>query len=221
MGAELGTTGIQGLTYYIKSATVKAIAILSGYVDSTVASASFTITTSGTPVVWIDQVGVSVEGDALIKTTATGWGNSGAASEQAFPGDGAVEFTAVGTDTYRMLGLSNSNASASYDSIGYAILTHIDGTLSVFENGADRGLFGSYQNGDVLRVERTGSTVIYKRNGGIIYTSTIPSTDPMLADAALYDPSAQLNNVRIIGLTTPASAECRSLLRTQTAAVCN
>ena len=155
---------------------------------------------SGTPIAWTDRVGITVEGSTLVKAEATGWGNSGGASVQTISGDGAVEFTAVTTDTYRMLGLSNSNVSASYNTIGYAIYLRADGTLSVYENGTHRGRFGSYQSGDILRVERTGNTVHYKRNGSIFYTSTIPSTGALLADAALRDPAARLSNARMIGM---------------------
>ena len=152
--------------------------------------------TSSTPIAWTDRVSVTVENDALIKAGATGW-NSGAASVQTIPGDGAVEFSAVTTDTYRMLGLSNSNASAAYDTIGYAIYLRIDGTLSVYENGTHRGRFGTYQGDDVLRVERSGSTVVYRRNGAIFYTSTVPSTGALLADAALRDAAARFDSATI------------------------
>jgi len=161
-------------------------------------------TVSGIPIAWTDRVGVTVENDSLIKTSATGW-NSGAVSVQTIPGDGAVEFAAVSTDTYRMLGLSNSNASASYDTIGYAIYLRTDGTLSVYENGTHRGRFGTYQNTDVLRVERIGSTVVYKRNEAIFYTSAVPSTGALLADAALRDSAARFNDARIIGVPAVAS----------------
>ena len=156
-------------------------------------------TVSGIPIAWTDRVGVTVEDDALIKTSATGW-NSGAASVQTISGNGAVEFTAVSTDTYRMLGLSNSNASASYDTIGYAIYLRTDGTLSVYENGTHRGRFGTYQSTDVLRVERSGSNVVYKRNGAVFYTSTVPSTGTLLADAALRDSGAHFDNVYITSM---------------------
>jgi len=154
---------------------------------------------SNAPIAWTDRVGVTVENATLIKTGTTGW-NSGAASVQTIPGDGAVEFSAVTTDTYRMLGLSNSNASAAYNTIGYAIYLRTDGTLSVYENGTHRGRFGTYQNTDVLRVERSGSTVVYRRNGAIFYTSAVPSTGALLADAALRDAAARFDSARIIDM---------------------
>ena len=50
------------------------------------------------PVVWTSAVGVTVTGNSLTKTTATGWGNAGAVStQQIASGDGYVEFTASET----------------------------------------------------------------------------------------------------------------------------
>ena len=188
-----------------ESATVKAIAVLDGYSDSAESSASFTITSSGTSIAWTDRVGVSVDGNTLIKTEVTGWGNGGAASVQSIAGDGAVEFTAVAIDSARMLGLSNSNVDANFDTIGYAIYARNDDTLWVYENGTNVGGFGTYQSGDILRVERVGGTVIYKRNGDIIYTSTVSSTGDLIADVMLYDLDARLDNARITGVSVVAS----------------
>ena len=68
------------------------------------------------------MVGVTVAGNSLTKTAATAWGNAGAVStSQIASGDGYVEFTASETSTYRMLGLSNGNANASYDDIDFAL----------------------------------------------------------------------------------------------------
>ena len=74
------------------------------------------------PVVWTSAVGVTVTGNSLTKTAATGWGNAGAVStQQIASGDGYVEFTASETTTYRMLGLSNGNTNASYEDIDFAL----------------------------------------------------------------------------------------------------
>ena len=87
-----------------------------------------------------------------------------------------MEYEAVSTATNRMLGLSNSDADANWNTIGYAIYALSGGALQVFENGASRGGFGTYQSGDILRVERVGTTVAYRRNGAVFYTSAVPST---------------------------------------------
>ncbi|MFQ5509430.1 MAG: fibronectin type III domain-containing protein [Leptospirillia bacterium] len=148
---------------------------------------------------WTDLVGVAVSGSTLTKTAGNGWGNGGAASVQTIAGNGAVAFTASDTTTWRLLGLSASNASASWDTIGYAIWARGDGTLQVLENGVSMGNFGAYQTGDVLKVQRTGSTITYLRNGAVFHTSLVPSTGGLVADAALYDQGASIVNALIFG----------------------
>ena len=188
-----------------ENTTVKVIAVLSGYIDSAVTSASFTITTTSTPIAWTDRVGVSVDGGTLTKTAASGWGNSGAASVQTIPGDGAVEFMVMASNTKLILGLSNSNEDARDRTIDYAILARDYGTVAVYENGVGRGDFGTYQSGDILRVERVGSTIVYKQNGTVLYTSTIPSTGELIADAAINLTGAKVANARIDGVAVVAS----------------
>jgi len=166
---------------------------------TTSANASFTTLAVGPSLTWVDLVGVSVAADGtLTKTAGTAWNNAGAASAEYIPADGAVDFTAVVTNTFRMLGLSNGNASATYASINYAI--YLAGpTIYVFENGASRGTFGSYASGDIMRVERIGSTVNYLRNGTIFYTSTVASSGNLVVDSSLYTSGAQIVGTTLYG----------------------
>jgi len=154
---------------------------------------------SGFAVDWTDQVGVAVDGSTLTKTDVTGWSNSGAASVQTIADDGAVEFEAVDTSSRRIVGLSNSNTNADYNTIDYAIYISHLGSLQVYESGVKIDNFGTYQSGDILRVERIGSTVVYKQNGTIFYTSEVSSTGGLIADVALYDATAKVENIRMHG----------------------
>ena len=79
---------------------------------------------------------------------------------------------------------------------------------------------GNRYPGGELRIERTGSVINYKVNGNTIYTSTVPSSGTLIADCALYDNGAEINDAWIVGATTPPSeppdavtdlsAECRN-----------
>ena len=72
--------------------------------------------------VWKNEGGVAVWGYSLLDTAATGWGNSGASSTvELVSGDGAVEYTATDTNTYRMLGLSNGDTDRNYTDIDFAL----------------------------------------------------------------------------------------------------
>ncbi|MBT7590050.1 MAG: PQQ-binding-like beta-propeller repeat protein, partial [Candidatus Scalindua sp.] len=150
---------------------------------------------------WTDTVGLTVDGNSITKNTATGWGNSGAASQESFTGDGGVEFVAAQVNKYLVGGLSSSNPDAGYTSIEYAILPYGNGSLHVYEKGVDKGSFGSYQVGDRFSVERAGSTIVYKKNDVIFYTSLTPTDAALLADFAIYDSGAKISNIIFIGLT--------------------
>jgi hypothetical protein len=73
----------------------------------------------------------------------------------------------------------------------------MDGQVHVYEKGAYRGTFGSYVATDIFRVERKYGTVYYKRNGVTFYTSQVPSTSIIYADASFYSQGASLMNVTI------------------------
>jgi hypothetical protein len=155
--------------------------------------------TGSSPVVWTAAVGVTVNGNSLTKTTATGT-NSGAISiQQIASGDGYVEFTASETTTYRMVGLSNGSTDVSYPDIDFGIDIVPGGGLHIYEKGVYRGAFGTYATGDVLRVSVTGGVVRYFKNGAVFYSSTQPPTYPLLVDSWLYTQGATLNTAVISG----------------------
>jgi hypothetical protein len=154
---------------------------------------------SNPAVTWTSQVGVSAVGGTLTKTASTGWGNGGAVSVQTLAsGDGAVEFTASETNTYRMLGLSNGNTSAHYNDIDFALYAS-GNQVKIYEKGVLRGSFSTFAPGDTLRVSVEGGVVKYWKNATLLYSSgTIPSF-PLLVDSALYSQGATLTNAALTG----------------------
>ncbi len=168
-----------------------------GTVDSNTATVSITVQRAPTPVVWTTLVGVSATGNMIRKSAATGWGNGGAVSSAVIPGDGGVDFRADETNTYRMCGLSASNVDANYATINYAIYLVGDGTVQVYESGVLRGVFGRYVTGDRVSVERTGTRVVYKRNGTVFYTSTVASSGNLMVDASIYTLGGTIADVNI------------------------
>ena len=149
-----------------------------------------------TDVVWTDLVNVTATGNSLSKSGGgNGW-NAGAASTTAIPAnaDGWVEFTTDATNSTRMFGLSEVNADETHTTINYAIFAKLNGDIRISENGSPIGTFGTYSNGNVLRVERQGSTIVYKKNGNVLYTSTAVSTTELYVDCSLYSSNASINN---------------------------
>ncbi len=191
---------VDGMDYYITVTAYDFSGNESGYSNElglTVNDPSTVI-----PATWVDLVNVTVNGNSITKTAPNAWGNGGAASLESFTGDGGVEFVATQTNTRRMCGLSSTNTDAYYASIEYAIWLSAHGEqIRVYENGVRKGEFGSYQIGDRFMVERVGSTIVYKKNGVIFYTSLTPAGSVLLVDCAIYDNGGEISDVNLIGIT--------------------
>jgi len=156
---------------------------------------------------WTSPVNVSVSGNTITKTSGDSAWNAGAASTQMIEAGtpGYVEATALETDTYRMFGFSDSNPDSGYVSIDYAIYLQTFANLGVYENGAFRGHFGTYAVGDVLRVERTGTSVTYLKNGSLFYTSLVPSSSTLMMDASIYHVNGTVGNAVIAVVPEPST----------------
>jgi len=171
-------------------------------------------------VTWTNVAGVSASGNSLAKTAATGWGNAGAVSTQALvSGDGWVEFTVTELNTYRMVGLSNGDSTQDGTDIDFALMTNCDdpGNLKVriTEAGVVRGDFGTFTTGDKLRVAVEGGVVKYRRNGTLLYSSSVAPVYPLLVDTALYSAGATVTNAIISTSSGPMSATINWLVTDQ------
>jgi YD repeat-containing protein len=152
-------------------------------------------------VVWTRMVGVTASGNNLTKTAVYGWGNAGANSAKAIAsGDGYMEFTSTGQTTEsRIAGLSRGDTDQSYQDVDFGIDLAGNGQIYIYEAGVSRGTFGSYGAGDVFRVAIEGGVVKYRKNGVLLYTSTVAPSYPLLVDCALANLNGTLNEVKISG----------------------
>lgn len=211
-GVTGGYTWLKGITYYDdKYRMIQTIADnykggtdrITNVLDFVGRVLESKLTHTEADVSWKDKVAVSQVGNRLISLNG-GWGNSGAASVQTLAAgiDGWLEVVASEQIMYRMVGLSDVNTNANYNTIDYAFYLAIN-SLQIYENGAQRAtISGAYQSGDILRVERSGSSILYKKNGSIVYTSTIPSSSQLLVDVAFNNSSSSLVNIRASFATT-------------------
>ena len=154
------------------------------FVSSKAYEASSAFLVPNYSLVWKDLVGVIISGDQLLKTAPNGWGNAGAASQNlmAASTDGYVEFPAYSTNQF-MVGLSDVNVDANYTSIDYAIYSN-GLYYNVYNNGSNLA-GGTAVHGDMLRVERVGTSILFKKNGVTFYTKTGALTSSLLVDAAI------------------------------------
>ncbi len=142
--------------------------------------------------------GLLVDDGVIQKTIGNGW-NAGLATANTITGDGYVEYTPLQKDKALMVGLSPSNANASYTSIRYAIYNLSNGSVRVYENGSNKGDRTTYVAGDVFRVERKGSTVRYLKNGEVFYTSGLSSSGSLLGDTSFYHQDGAIAGLRLQG----------------------
>lgn len=155
---------------------------------------------------WVDLVNVSVTGNKLTKSAGGYIWNSGAASQQQLPAeaDGWVSTTVVENNAHRMIGLSESNANASYSSVDFAVFLINNGLLQVYESGVLVFTGPYYFAGDEIRVERNGMSILYKRNGSTFYTSSQQSSSSLIVDCSLLSENSTLDQVKM-NLPAPAA----------------
>jgi len=112
----------------------------------------------------------------------SGW-NAGASSVESITGDGYIEFIA-GINSDKMVGLSESDPNASYDTVKYAIYLDTSRIYRVYELGSLKGAFGTANANDVLRVQRSGTTISYYLNQTLFYTSLTLTSQPLFIDTS-------------------------------------
>jgi hypothetical protein len=154
---------------------------------------------SQTPVTWINGGGVTINGNSITKTASASYSNAGASSLQKLPSgvDGYAEFT-VGSISHIFYGLATSDPDLSVSSINYAIQIRPNpnpGFIMIYESGQNvHNSTVAYSIGDVFRVERSGNTILYKKNGTTFHQTNNALTGQLLIDAALYETSSKINN---------------------------
>ncbi|RTY91780.1 hypothetical protein EKL32_18115, partial [Flavobacterium sp. GSN2] len=133
---------------------------------------------------------------------------AGGETAKILSGDGYVERTISGTlpsNSGITLGLSyqtNSNLTAS-NTITYGLNTN--GTIVIYENGVTAtGLptaAGSYQVGDVVKVERINGKIKYYKNGIVLRTVTETAANfglPMLVDFSMSQVNTSIYNLKVV-----------------------
>ncbi len=198
-----------GTTYHYRVKSRDAASNLAISADFTFATAAATTAATAEAVVWKSLVNVTATGNSLQKTSGCdGCADAGAISQQQISaGDGYVEFTASETTTFRAIGLSNGNPGTSRDEIIYSIGLWPGGGADIREYGNVYRTETTYLPGDVFRIAVESGVVRYYKNGQLLYTSSLPSTYPLLVDTSVWNLGATITNVVMSGsaAATPSS----------------
>ncbi|MDB5258458.1 MAG: hypothetical protein JWM14_3153 [Chitinophagaceae bacterium] len=149
-----------------------------------------------------DLANVQTSGNSLSKLQSGGNWDGGAASFNTVANNGYFQFTATETNTYRMAGLSTTNANSSYTSIQYAIYLTNAGSLQIYESGTSRGSFGTYLTNDVLKIAVESNVVKYYQNGNLLYISAVAPTLPMLVDVSINSTTGTITNAIVSNFNT-------------------
>jgi hypothetical protein len=173
-----------------------------------------------TRLTWANQTRVAVDGNTLRSDTSiNGWA-AGASSNERIHYPTAlphyVQYVVDSVHQHVMAGLNTVDTKTHFDEIDFAAYTVKDnGLFQVRENGIERGTFGSYTTGDVIRIETDGTQVSYLVNGEVRYTSKrtlTPADFPFIFDVSFNTQGASISNA-VTNSTVP-STPARSALQT-------
>ncbi len=155
-------------------------------------------------VVWANLVNVVATGGSLQKTSGCdGCFDAGAITQQQISsGNGYIEFTATETGALRYAGLAHAFTPTNQGTIDFAFRFQ-SGIAEVREMGAYRANV-SFITGDVFRISVASGTVRYYKNGGLVYTSAVPATYPLVGASTLASLYATVTNATISGTSAIA-----------------
>ncbi|MCA1761744.1 MAG: T9SS type A sorting domain-containing protein [Cryomorphaceae bacterium] len=140
---------------------------------------------------------VEATGSSIEKIQFNGQWNGNASSLNTVKNGGYIEFSPAQTNRACVVGLSNTDQSNHYNSIQYAFSLESNGALRIFESGANRGNYGTYNAGSTLQIIVDNGDVKYFKDGGLLYTSNIAPTLPLLADVSIKDQGGKIENATI------------------------
>jgi RHS repeat-associated protein len=131
------------------------------------------------------------------------WTNSGFTTQGSIQGDGYIQYTITQTDNQRlMVGLAHQQAASDlhHSSINYRIYTGFgtDKRVFVYKDATLESFPNTYcEIGDTFRVERSGSQILFKKNGVTFHAVTSNYLGTLVGDASFFDPDTAIENVYI------------------------
>jgi len=151
---------------------------------------------------WTNLVNVTVKGNTLTNTGGGYWQDH-AFSVNAIPAnqDGYIEFRLRSGDVE--VGLSSAPQSTIY-TVDFGIMLQYN-AIYLTQNSNANTVIGSYGPTDLIRIERVGTTVFYKKNGSIFYTSAIPSTTALYGHVHMNTLGSVITDIAMGILPSPNS----------------
>ena len=198
-------TGCNATTYTSNSITNKPVAApfnLDFYIQGTVAASA--CKTADEEVKWkvSDLNYVVTNGNSITKVQSNGNWNGGAASWNTVSNNGYFQFTISETNTEKVVGLSTTNLNSSNTSIQFGFYLTSASAINILESNNNRGSYGNYSNGDILKVAVEANVVKYYKNNTLLYISSVTPVLPMLVDVSLKNVGGSVTNAIVSNYNT-------------------
>jgi hypothetical protein len=162
---------------------------------------------------------ISTNGDTLKNNTAaTAWSRTtDASNEIPASTNGWIEYVVTTTSHNKGFGLIDAGSASGWTNVDYAFQLSSGGSMIATDNIAMvTSTPGSYVVGDVLRIERAGSNIIFKKNNVTFWTRSITAgmaASVLKIRASIYDALSRIEN---LGCSAPANTVSAGLTQTIT-----
>ena len=141
-------------------------------------------------------------GNSITKVQSNGNWNGGAASWNTVSNNGYFQFTISETNTEKVVGLSTTNLNSSNTSIQFGFYLTSASAINILESNNNRGSYGNYSNGDILKVAVEANVVKYYKNNTLLYISSVTPVLPMLVDVSLKNVGGSVTNAIVSNYNT-------------------
>lgn len=154
---------------------------------------------------WTNTVNATSSG-AVLKKTAGCAGCPDAGGVGSAPMTSGSVALSVTPGYHTIAGLGRDTSKSTATAIDYAFNFPGNGVWEVRESGVYR-TEGPFASTDVFTIAIEGTTVKYRRNGSLVYTSKTPVSSPLVVDASLLAVGASVQIVGLTGGTTTTTTE--------------
>ncbi len=149
---------------------------------------------------WTDGINMSGTGNLVKKVSPEfGWDNEGIQTHELLyqSQNGWVEYTVDASRDLRIFSLCENPETnlANRDAIEYGFYLTARSHLYYWESGAYAKI-GDYETGDRLRIERTGPTIVYLKNGVALRTISVDANEVLTLRANFREADAQMEGLR-------------------------